>query len=117
MSREQLEGLDPHVVDALQELEGIVTRRYPGTTFEVARAADEPESILLWATVDVDDPDEVIDLVLDRMLEMQIDDGLPVHLVPIRTSERILAELRAESRPRGRLAKVSYPAPQAGSNP
>ena len=40
------------------------------------------------ATVDVDDPDEVVDLVIDRMLALQIDVGLSVHLIPIRTPER-----------------------------
>ena len=106
MSHERLEGLDPRVIGAVQELEGMVRERYPSATFQVARAADGPESILVWTTVDVDDPDEVGDLVLDRMLELQIDEGIPVHLVPIRTPERVLASMKAEAR-RGRgIAKI-----------
>lgn len=99
MSQEHLRGLDPNGVGAIQELEGIVTERFPRTTFEVGRSADDPDIVLLWASVDVEDPDEVTELVLDRMIEMQVEESIPVYLVPIRTPERILAELRAETRP------------------
>ena len=106
MKEERLQRLNPKILGAIEELEGIVRDRYPDTTFEVARAADEPESILIWATVDVDDPDEVADPVLDRMLELQIDDGIPVHLVPIRTPERVLASREAEPRRRAGITKI-----------
>jgi hypothetical protein len=112
MTGERLDELAPSVADAVKEIEGLVRQRYPSATFQVARAADEPESILLWTTVDVDDPDEVGDLVLDRLLEMQIDEGIPLHLVPIRTPERVLAELRGPMVSRRRLAKISAAIPE-----
>jgi hypothetical protein len=35
--------------------------------------------------VDVDDPDEVVDLVIERVLSLTIDEGVPVHVPPVRT--------------------------------
>ena len=58
-----------------------------------------PEVTHLTTTVDVDDPDEVVDLVIDRMLELTIDEGIPVYVIPIRTPERV-ATLRQEERTR-----------------
>jgi hypothetical protein len=53
----------------------------------------------LTAMVDVDDPDEVVDLVIDRMLDLTIDEGVPVYVPSVRTPERI-AKLRQEERTR-----------------
>lgn len=38
----------------------------------------------LIAAVDVDELDEVADLVIERMMEIQIEDGLPIFVVPTR---------------------------------
>lgn len=90
--------LDPRVAGAVEELQRMVQTHYPTTTFEVACAPDESASILVWATVDVDDPDKVLDLVQERLLEWQVDERLPIHLVPVRTPERILAEMESQRR-------------------
>ncbi len=79
--------------DALAELQGMIAAGYPGTQFSVFRG-DDPDGWYLRAVVDVDDPDEVTDLVLDRLVDLQLDQGLPIHIIPIRTPER-LATLRA----------------------
>jgi hypothetical protein len=50
---------------------------------------DDPETTHIVATVDLDDPDEAVDLVIDRMLELQLDGGIPVYVLPIRTPERV----------------------------
>ncbi len=79
---------------ALAELQGMIAARYPETQFAVFRGED-PEGWYLRAVVDVDDPDEVTELVLDRLVDLQLDEGLPLHVIPIRTPER-LASLRAQ---------------------
>ena len=43
------------------------------------------------AIVDVEDTDEVVDVFIDRMLEMQIDEDLPVYVIPVRPLSRIMA--------------------------
>jgi hypothetical protein len=97
MRREQIEGLDSRAQSALDELRTVIQDRYPKARFEVSRAHDEPENIHLTAIVDVEDPDEVLDLVVDRVLELQVDEGVPVHVIPIRTPERVLAEMKSDA--------------------
>lgn len=93
MSTEKFSETDPRIRSALDELREIIEQRYPTAVFEVSRGED-PEGIYLDAIVDVEDTDEVFDLVVDRLLEMQIDEGLPVYVIPIRPVERVLAEIK-----------------------
>ena len=98
MNPERLENLDPRVQRALDEIRGVIAQRYPSATFEVTRDVDEPENIDLVTTVDLDDPDEVLDLVIDQLVDFQVEQRIPLHVVPIRTPDRILAELRSPRR-------------------
>lgn len=103
MTSEQQPEVSPTMQHALDELKGIVERRYPEATFHVAQGQDEPDSIHLIAAANFDDPDEVVDLVIDRVLELQLDQGLPVHVIPIRPLPRVLedqASQRKQPRPR-----------------
>ena len=96
MSQERpfsIADLDERTRRAIQELEGVIAARYPTTMFELARAADDPGSIHLLAVADVDDPDEVGDLVVDRVVALQVDEGIPLHVIPLRTPERVQAAL------------------------
>lgn len=98
MSREQLWAADPRMNRALNELADLVRRAFPAATFQVSPAEDDPAIVHLMARVDVEDPEEVADLVLERMLEMQIDEGLPIYVIPLRTPERIAALREAQAR-------------------
>ena len=49
--------------------------------------------------VDIDDPDEVADLVMDRMLQFQLDEDIPIYVIPIRTPERVAALRQQLNRP------------------
>ena len=91
MSTDGSAQLDPHIQNALGELRRIILQHYPEATFHVSRAEDDPEIIHLTSTVDVEDTDEVVDVVVDRMLELQIDDGSPVYVIPVRPMERVRA--------------------------
>jgi hypothetical protein len=88
MSPEQLHA-DPRRQEALTELKGIIHKRYPGASFAVRQGIEDPDETWLTTRVDVEDPDEVMDLVIDRLLELQLDEGIPVHVLPLRTPERI----------------------------
>lgn len=94
--RFHIEKLDERTRQAIQELQRTITKHYPSTTFEVVPAPDDPDSIHILATADVDDPDEVGDLVLDRVVSLIADEGIYVHVIPLRTPERIQAALEAE---------------------
>lgn len=81
--------LDGRTQQAIAEVQDAITRRYPTATFAIERAADDPRSLHLIAMTDVDDPDEVGDLVIDRIVALQVDEGIPLHVIPLRLPERI----------------------------
>jgi hypothetical protein len=89
MTREYEQSLDPQRRSAVKELKELVATRYPTTSFVIEPGIDDPETTHIVATVDLDDPDEVVDLVIDRMLELQLEEGIPVYVLPIRTPERV----------------------------
>jgi hypothetical protein len=101
MTREYEESLDPRRRQAVSELTGLIRERYPTAAFTVEPGEDDPEVTHLTTTVDLDDPDEVTDLVIERMLELTIDEGIPVYVIPIRTPARG-AMLRHEQRRQNR---------------
>ena len=78
---------DPPMTAAIDDLRSLISARYPSTTFELAEGED-PDGLYLTATVDVDDPDEVVDLFVERLTDLQVEDGLPLYVIPIRTPER-----------------------------
>lgn len=98
MSAEQSISLNPDVKQAVDELERIVRSRYPEASFKVERGEDNPEGIHLITIVDIEDPDEVLDVVIDRVLHFQIDKGLPVHVIPVRPLEKVIEELKQPKR-------------------
>ncbi len=80
----------PAMQAALHELRRTIQTRYPKATFRLTAAQDQAEAVHLIATVDIEDPDEVVDLVIDRVLEFQLDLGLPIHVIPRRAHSRVL---------------------------
>ena len=86
---------------AVTELQTTIGQRYPSARFNLSHPEDEPTSVELTAVVDVDDPDEVLDTVIDRVVQLQVDEQLPIHVVPIRTPERVAADV-AQRRQIGR---------------
>ena len=104
----QIESLDERTRQAIDELQQTIVARYPSTTFEVVPSPEEPESIWLIATADVDDTDEVGDLVLERVISLIVDEGISVHVIPVRTPERIHAAREAErQRPNWRYGRFT----------
>lgn len=92
MSHEQSALADPRIAQALAELEQTIREHYPSARFAVSHSEDEPENIHLLTTVDLADPDEIVDLVLERLVELQVEERVPVYVIPMRTPERILAD-------------------------
>lgn len=87
--------MTPGIEAALEELKRLVAARYPTATFSVEDGTD-PWGIFLVVTIDLEDTFELIDLVGDRLLEMQVEEGLPIYVISSRPVERTLAELRAQ---------------------
>ena len=91
---------DPRVLAAVNELEELVRSHYPDATFNVGHGPDDPEAIHVYATVDLEDTEPVVDLVIERELELLLDEGLPVQVIPLRTPERNAAILEEQEQAR-----------------
>ena len=87
--------LAPRLQVALDELRGIIRRHYPEVRFGLTRGLDDPAIVELVAIVDVDDPDRVLDIVIDRQMQLQIDEGLHIFVVTERPPERVATMLTA----------------------
>jgi len=94
MNQDLEQTLDSRVRGAIDEVRRAIRERYPGAQFAVERGHDEPENVHLITTVDLDDPDEVVDLVLDRLIELEVDERIPLYVIAVPTPERILAEMK-----------------------
>jgi hypothetical protein len=86
-----MEGVEvtktPRIKAALVELEHMIAERYPTATFKDF-IGEEPIGFYLDVTVDLDDTDEVWELIVDRLVDIQVDDGLPIYVDLHRTPER-----------------------------
>lgn len=90
--------MTPRLEEAIAEMKERITRRYPTTTFEMYQGED-PIGIYLIAIVDTDDTEEVDNLFASRLVDLQVEEGLPLFVIPEPTPERnaaILAEQEAE---------------------
>ena len=83
----------PRMQEAIEELKRLITERFPDASFVVEEGFD-PEGIYLIPTVDITDTDDVIAVVGDRLVDLQVDEGLPLYVTPLRPLDRVIAELR-----------------------
>lgn len=93
MSTERTTDLNARIQQAIDELKAMIEGRFPDARFDVYEGED-PSGMYLRVTVDIDDTDEVTDLIIDRLVDMQVEEGLPVYVIPVRPLERVLEELR-----------------------
>ena len=87
---------DPRIRSAVAELKQAIRQRFPSAEFSVTSRDDPEPGIYLKATVDVDDLDEVTDPVVPRLVDMQVEEGLPVYVVAAWPDARIAAYVRRE---------------------
>jgi hypothetical protein len=92
----------PQLESAIAEIQELIASRYPAATFEISDGED-PDGIYLGATVDVADMGDVVDLFLDRLVELQVEEGLPLFVVPVRPVDRVSPNCAAARRWRCRL--------------
>lgn len=93
--------LEPAVQAAVDELAATIAAQYASARFQVSRHPEESATVLLEAIVDVDDTDQVVDLIFERMEQLRLEEGVPILVLPLRTPERVarlLAELQAAQR-------------------
>jgi hypothetical protein len=79
---------------AIDELRQMISRRYPNAAFATTHG-DDPKGVYLIPTVDVEDTEAVFDVVVERLLQLQIDDELPVYVIPVQPEARVREEFRS----------------------
>jgi hypothetical protein len=84
---------DPRTQAALDELRGLIRAAYPTATFDI-KWGREPIGIYLTATLDIEELDDADGLVTSRLMEMQVEEGLPVYVDLEQPRERVLTERR-----------------------
>jgi hypothetical protein len=82
MRAEQLDLSAPRMQAAIEELKRLIHRHYPEATFRV-EPGDDPTGMYVLATVDVEETEAVVEVYIDRLLELQIDEGLAVCVMPV----------------------------------
>jgi hypothetical protein len=85
--------LTPRMEEAVHELKRFITARFPQVAFVVEESCD-PEGIYLVTTVDIADTDEVMAVIGDRLVELQVEEGLSVYVTPLWPITRVVAQLR-----------------------
>ena len=85
--------LTPRMQEAIEEMKRLITERFPDASFVIEEGFD-PEGTYLIPTVNIADTDDVIAVVGDRLVELQVDEGLPLYVTPLRPLDRVIADLR-----------------------
>jgi hypothetical protein len=87
---------DPDIHAALMELEQLIAAHFPTAVFD-RYVGEDPLGVRLRATVDIEDTDVVMDVVMDALYNIQVERGLPVYVVTSQPLERVMAQLRARA--------------------
>ncbi len=87
---------DPRIQAAVAELQAAIQERFPSAEFSLTHREDPEPGIYLNATVDVEDLDEVTDPIVSRLVDMQVDEGLPVYVIAGWPERRIIEYLRRQ---------------------
>lgn len=105
MKREREPKLSARMESAIEELKGLIRQHYPDATFKITRSPENKNTILLKPVVDVEDRDEIMDVVIDRMMELQIEEKLPLFVIAVRPRERALEIMRQQEEARKKRAQ------------
>lgn len=88
-------NVDPRAQPAIDEIQLAILKRWPDVTFSIHRGPDNPIGIHMSVFVDEEDPDVVLEGLTDRLVDILVDDGIPLHVIPLHTPERALAAYAA----------------------
>lgn len=87
-------GQDPQIREALAELEHLIQQHYPDAAFETLYR-DDPSGVRLRVTVDTDDVDSILDIVIDKLYQLQVEQELPIYILPVPPAARVAEQLRS----------------------
>lgn len=82
--------VDSRMRAAVAELQGMIRGQYPETTFDVwVGLGDDRDGVYVEAVVDAEDLTEVEDIYSERLVDLHVEDGLWVWVLPVRAGDRV----------------------------
>ena len=75
--------LPPRLEAAVEELVCLIREVHPDASFEIHRGHEDRRDVFLDVSAPGADPESVLDLVMDRLLELQVEQHLPLWVVPL----------------------------------
>lgn len=98
MTQDQLSTEDAAVKAAITELKSLVLQRFPDAQFSVVYR-DDPPGMRLRVIIDSADvqSDDVMDVVVDKLFEVQVEQGLPVYVIPVQPLSRLPEQIHNAS--------------------
>jgi hypothetical protein len=82
---------DERMTAAIAEMQQLISTAFPNASYITAHQND-PEGIQLIAIVDIEDTDRVVDCFIDRLLTLQVDERIPLYVIPVRSPNRAAAQ-------------------------
>lgn len=95
MKSRQPKADDPDIAAALTELQALILRRLPTAEFSIIER-DDPPGIRLRVITDGADvsADDVLDLVIDKLFELQVERELPIYVIPIQALSYVSTQMQ-----------------------
>ncbi|HLI51474.1 MAG TPA: hypothetical protein VKU87_06730 [Thermomicrobiaceae bacterium] len=98
MTQDQLPTEDTAIATAITELKALILQRFPDACFSVVYREDAPGTRLRVIIDGADvQSDDVLDVVVDKLFEVQVEQGLPVYVIPIQPLSRLPEQIRNAS--------------------
>jgi len=82
---------DERMTAAIAEMQHLISTAFPSARYTTA-SQEDPEGIQLIALVDIEDTDSVVDCFIDRLLTLQVDEQIPLYVVPVRSTNRVASQ-------------------------
>ena len=79
---------DERMTAAITEMQHLISTAFPSASYTTAHQ-DDPEGIQLIAMVDIEDADTVVDCFIDQLLALQVDEKIPLYVIPVRSTNRV----------------------------
>ena len=71
------------IKEAAAELKATIRVKYPDAQFRLSRAPDSRYGWHLWTTVDLEDPEELKELTLQRELDLLEKEHIPLYVITL----------------------------------
>ncbi len=83
--------VDADAMVFVDELKRLILELHPEARFDLGPGGADPTMIFLRAYVDLAEPFDILDEIGDRVVDIQVDEGIPLHVLPMRLHERAQA--------------------------